>query len=70
MIVQAGHTEEQIDKAIRLFIEAAQEIGYFEYMKNFRKYGSPLQKEITKYSLKIWLKSWFVPVDFTGLTPS
>jgi len=70
MIVQAGHTIEQIDKCIKMFKEVAEELGYFEFMKTYNPKKNLLTSEIWKYKIKVALKSLFVPVDFSGLTPS
>ena len=69
MIIQSGHTEAQIDKAIKMFIEVADDMCYFEFMKTYSINDNPLSREIRKYGLKLWIKSWFIPVDFSGRTP-
>jgi glycine C-acetyltransferase len=69
MIIQSAHTMEQIDKCVELFIEVAEELCYFDFMKTYTANNNPLTKLIKEYGIKLWLKSWFIPVDMRGGIP-
>lgn len=59
MIVTLKHTEKMIDDAIAIFKKVAKENNFFERVDAQVK---KQKKQFKSYYLKMWLKSWFVPL--------
>lgn len=66
IIIQRCHTNEQIDKAIRIVEEVATEFGYYEYLAELEKGNDPFKRLVYKFGITNWVKSWFIPIDIFG----
>lgn len=60
IIITLGHTFEMIDKCVKTFKEVADDYNYWEEIK---KYDGELKKNLRRYFVVNWLKSWFVPQE-------
>lgn len=66
IIITRTHTNEQIDRAIKIVEELAREYGYYEYLENLEKGIDPFKTLVYKFGITNYIKSWFIPIDIFG----